>query len=239
MNNPHVSAAPSGVEVAVHWRVKEQQNGLWVAVKEFKNLVTDFGLTAFAAAPAGTYTPPIYLVIDTAYTTMYAQANAGTNQVQLTNDPTVAGDNQLVLSVGLAAQETVTFTSKSGSNPVTFTLSANLVNTHLLGDPVVRAVTSSDTMASVLSEAQYDPTYNAGNRLAMTANYSPGTGQNTMQFFMSGTTATNLFFAHVGLADQQAIGAVNANLHNYAALGYNHNSTNDLEIDVTYMLQRY
>jgi hypothetical protein len=239
MNNPHVNASPSGVGVAVHWIVKEQQNGLWVAVSDFKNLVTDFGLTAFASAPAGTYTPPIYLVIDTSYTTMYVQANSGTNQVQLNADPTVAGDNQLVLSVGLAAQETVTFTSKTGSGPYTFTLSANLVNTHPINDPVVRAVTSADSMASVLSEAQYDPTYNPGNRLAMTANYSPGTGQNTMQFFMSGNTATNLFFAHVGLADQQVIGAVNTNLHNYASLGYNHNSTNDLEIDVTYTLQRY
>jgi hypothetical protein len=229
----------AGIGVSVRWLLKERQNGLWVPVRAFHNLVTNYGLTAMAAAPAGAYTPPIYLVIDTAYTTMYSQANAGTSTVQLAADPTVAGDTQLVLSVGLASQETVTFTGKSGTNPVVFTLSANLVNTHSTGDPVVRAVTANDTMASVLSEAQYDPTNNPNKRSALTSNYSPGNAQSTMQFFLSGQTATNLFFAHVGLADNSTIGAPNTNLHNYAALGYNHNNTNDLEIDVTYTLQTF
>lgn len=232
---------PSPIGVTVTWTIKERPagGGLWVPVREFHNLVTDYGLTAYAAAPSGQYSAPIYLVIDTASTTMSTQALSGSSSVQLAADPTLSGDTQLVLSVGLAAEETVTFTNKSGSGPFVFTLSANLVNTHPAGDPVVRAVTANDTMASVVSEAQYDPTNNPNKRSAITANYSPGSAQATMQFFLSGQTATNLFFAHVGLADQATIGAPTTNLHNYAALGYNHNSTNDLEIDVLYTLQNY
>lgn len=223
----------------VHWTIKERRDGLWVPIYEFDNLVTDFGLTALSSAPAGQYTPPTFLVIETSQTTMAATANAGVNSVQLTADPTIAGDTQLVLSVGLAAEEVVTFTTKTGTGPFTFALTANLVNNHPSGDPVVREVTGVDTMASVLVEAQYDSTFDAGNRLPMTAAFSPGTGQNTMQFFMAGGTATNIFFAHVGLTEQRAIGALGSNLHNYAHLGYNHNNTNDLEIDVNYTLQRF
>ena len=239
MRIPDLQLLHHRVQVSVGWQVKERQAGVWEVVHNFHNLLTTFGLTAYAAAPSGQYTPPIYLVIDTASTTMYVTGNVGDVTVQLTGDPTLAGDSQLVLSVGLAAQETVTFTSVSGSNPAIFTLSAPLVNAHPATDPVVRGVTSGDTMLSVVSEGQYDPTFNAGNRLAMTSAFSPGLGQNTMQFFISGATATNLFFSHVGLADQQVIGNVSTNLHNYAPLGYNHNSTNDLEIDVTYTLQTF
>jgi hypothetical protein len=227
------------IKVGVAWEIKERRSGVWVAVRAFHNLVTNFGITAYALAPSGLYTPPTFLVIDTASTSMSTQGNVGDSSVQLYNNPTVGGDTQLVLSVGLAAQETVNFSSVSGSGPYTFTLTGNLVNVHPMNDPVVRGVTAADTMSSVLAEAQYDPTYAPGNRAALTAAYSPATAQGTMQFFMSGTTATNLYFAHVGLADQQVIGNPATNLHNYAALGYNHNNTNDLEIDVTYTLQTY
>lgn len=224
---------------AVHWTVKERRNGLWVPVYEFDNVVTDYGLTALASAPASQYTAPGFLVIETTFTTLAQPANAGTNSVQLVADPTLGGDNQLVLSVGLGAEEVVTFSGKSGTGPFTYTLTANLVNNHLSGDPAVREVTGADTMSAVLSEAQYDPTFDAGNRAPMTSAFSPATGQNTMQFFMSGLTATNLYFAHVGLADQRVIGSIASNLHNYAHLGYNHNNTNDLEIDVNWTLQRF
>lgn len=228
------------VGVSVLWTIKERRSGLWVPVHRFHNLLTNYGLTAMAAAPSGQYVPPTYLVIDQAYVTMFTQANPGSTSIQLTSDPTIAGDTQLVLSAGLAAQEVVTITGPGvGTNPSTFTLSAATANTHLAADPVVRQVSSSDTMSSVLSEAQYDPTFNANSRSAMTSAYSPGTAQNTMQFFISGATATGLFFAHVGLADQQSMTAINTNLHNYAVLGYNHNNTNDLEIDVLYTLQTF
>lgn len=233
----NVGSAP--IQPVVLWTVKERQNGVWVPVHTFYNLVTDFGLSALAAAPSGLYTPPTFLVIDTASTTMYDQANPGDTLVQLFADPTISGDNTLVLSVGLPAEETVTILSSSGSNPTIFNLTNPIVNTHLVNDPVVRGPMAGDTMSAVLSEAQYDPTFDANNRAQMTAAFSPGLGQSTMQFFLSGTTATNLFFAHVGLADQRVIGAINTNLHNYAALGYNHTSTNDVEIDVLYTLQRF
>lgn len=239
---PNHVESPIKIGVMVRWvvKVRRRRGGLWVPVHDFYNLVTDYGLTALSAAPSGNYTPPIYLVINTASTTLAAQANQGATSVSLNADPTLAGDTQLVLSVGLAAQETVTFVSKSGSGPYSFVLQAPYPsNTHPASDPVVRAPTASDTMASVTAEAQYDPTFNPNKRSAMTASFSPGTGQNTMQFFLSGTTATNLFFAHVGLADKLTIGALNTNLHNYAPLGYNHNNTDDVEIDVTYTVQRF
>ena len=236
---------PSNITARVDWVIKEWIEGQWIRVHEFHNIVTNYGLTALASAPSGQYLPPQYLVIDTASTTLNAAVNPGDTTVQLLADPTVAGDTQLVLSVGLASQETVTITGPGvlttgfPNNYYLFTLTSPAVNAHLAADPVVRQVTGGDTMASVLSEAQYDPTFNANQRSALTAAFSPGTGQNTMQFFMSGTTATNLFFAHVGLADQPGIGAIGTNLHNYAALGYLHNSNNDVEIDVNWTLQTF
>ena len=227
------------VLIGVHWVVKERQGGLWVPVHDFHNLLTNYGLTAYAQAAGGNYLAPTYMVIDTASVGFYAPGNVGDGSVQLNGDPTISGDTQLVLGAGLPSQETVTFTSKSGTNPVIFNLSGTLANAHAIGDPVVRNVTASDTMASVLSEAQYDPTNNPNGRSPIAASYSPATGQGTMQYFFAGITATNLFFAHVGLADQQLIGNPATNLHNYAVLGYNHNNTNDLEIDVTYTLQTF
>lgn len=222
------------IGAAVHWVVKEREpgGGLWVPKRKFKNLLTTYGVTAFASAPSGTYTPPLYLVIDTASTTLNFSYGTGVTSIVTAADPTLGGDTQLILSPGSASQETVTFSSKTGTGPYTFNLTAGTANTHNAGDLVVRAPTSADTVASVVSEAQYDPTNAPSQRLLQTANYSPASGQNTMQFFFAGITATNLLFAHVGLADTQTIGT--GNLHNYAALGYNHNNTNDVEIDVTW-----
>lgn len=220
------------IGAAVSWVVKEKESGLWVPKKKFKNLLTTYGITAFASAPSGVYTPPLYLVIDNASTTLSGTYSSGTTTIVTAGDPTVGGDTQLVLGVGLASQETVSFSSKTGSGPYTFTLSSPTTQPHTAGDLVVRAPTAGDTVASVLSEAQYDPTNAPGQRLVQTSNYSPASGQNTMQFFFAGVTATNLLFAHVGLADTQTVGT--GNLHNYAALGYNHTTTNDVEIDVTW-----
>jgi hypothetical protein len=229
----------NGVGVGVHWIIKERQDGLWVVVHEFSNLVTDYGLTALASAPSNTYTPPLYLVIETSQTTMSSQANSGTSSAVLVADPTISGDTQLVLSVGLASEEIVTFNNKSGTGPFTFTLTSTLTFTHPAADPVVRAAHIGDSMSSVLVEAQYDPTFDAGNRATLTSSYSPGTGQNTAQFFLAGITATNVFFSHVGMADARPVGASSGHLHNYASLGYNHNNTNDVEIDVAWTLQRF
>lgn len=223
---------PFRVRAGVLWVVKERVRGLWVVKRETHNVVTAYGTTALALAPGGGYLPPTYLVIETTQTTLAASYSSGVNAIQLAGDPTQAGDTQLVLSLNTANQETVTFTSKSGTGPYTFNLSANTGFPHNSGDYATRAPVSSDTMANVVAEAQYDPTNAPGLRSPMSSSYSPATGQGTMQFFLAGITATNLFFAHVGLADASAVGA--GNLHNYAALGYNHNNTNDVEIDVTW-----
>ena len=232
---PTVNIEPLPVEPAikhaVHWVIKERQGEEWVQVKDFWNTITNFGLTALAGAPSGAYTPPVNLVIDSAQTTITTPIVVGGTTVVLSADPTISGDNQLVLSVGLPTQETVTFISKSGT---TFTLSTGTVNAHNVGEFAVRNALAADTMSSVLSEAQYDPTFFPNTRVLQASSYSPNPGQNTMQFFISGLQATNLFFGHVGLADTATIGT--GNLHNYAPLGYNHNNTNDLEIDVTYTL---
>ncbi len=225
------------LRVRVDWVFSERRGGLWVPIHRFHNLVTNYGLTALAQAPGGLYAPPIYLVIDTASTTVSLGGNPGDPTIQLAADPTLTGDTQLVLSPGAAGQETVTFSSKSFGPPFTYTLVGLLVNAHPLNDLAVRGPTILDTISSVVSEAQYDPTFNPNKRATLTASYSPGLGQGTMQFFLSGLTATNLLFAHVGLADKQTIGVGGTNLHNYAALGYNHNNTNDVEIDVTYTMQ--
>lgn len=225
------------VQPSVEWVVRERVDGQLVEVHRIHNLVTNYGQTALAAAPSGLYTPPIYLVVEQSATSMYSQANPGDTTIYLNGNPTLVDDTQLVLSPGLVASETVTFTSIVGSAaPFVVTLSAGCANTHPVSDPVVRAPNYADTMASVLSEVTVDPTNNPNNRVAQTSAYSPGQGQNTMQFFISGATATNIYFAHVGLADQQSMSALNTNLHNYAALGYNHTNTNDVEIDVTWTI---
>ena len=222
------------IKVKVHWVLHEKHHGLWVPIVERYNLLTTYGLTAYAAAPSGGYVAPIYLVIEQTKTTLVSSYSAGVGSIQTVADPTIGGDNQLTLGVGQVGEEKVTFSSKSGTGPYTFTLSGVTANPHTAGDFVVRSVKSGDTLASVVSEAQYDPTYAAGKRNPQTANYSPATGQNTMQFFISGLQATNIYFAHVGLADNITIGA--GNLHNYATFGYNHNNTNDVELDVTWAL---
>jgi hypothetical protein len=225
--------------ISAQWLIKEREEGLWVPKRQFHNLLTNYGITAHAAAPSGQYTPPIYLVLNSVYTTFNLATLAGVTSVQLNGDPTLTGDTQLVLSAGLSAQEVVTITGPATvvGGVSTFSLTAPTVNAHALGDPVVREVTTNDTMAVVTNELQYDPIYNANTRMAMSAAYSGGTGMNTMQFFFAGSALTNAFISHVGLTEQAAIGAMNANLHNYAPLGYNHNNTNDVEIDVNYALQ--
>ena len=219
---------------SVHWVLKERVDGLWVPKVQTKNLLTSYGLTAFASAPSGTYMPPVYLVIETTKTTFSNLFAAGVTSITTAGDPTLVGDTQLVLDPNTATQETVTFSAKSGTGPYTWTLTAPTTYSHNSGAFVVRAPTVNDTLASVIAEAQFDPTYSPNGRQLQTASYSPGAGQNTMQFFLAGIQATNVYFAHVGLADAKTIGQ--GNLHNYAAFGYNHNNTNDIEIDITWTL---
>lgn len=223
--------ASSRVGVAAKWTVRERnpRSGLWLPVVRRKNLFTNFGLTALASAIGGVYSAPLWLAINNTYTTMFAAYAAGVTTIQTNGDPTLVGDTQLVLSAGLAAQETVTFTAKNGAGPYTWTLSSATVNAHALNDPVARAITQADTLASFTSEQQYDSVNAPGQRMMNTAGYSTGTGNYIVQFYMSGNQATNVYFVTIGLVDSSKIGQ--GNLHNAVVLGYNHTTTNDVEID--------
>lgn len=222
--------------VSVGWVVKERDplSGVWVPVAETHNIVTNYGLTAFAGAPSGNYIAPVYLVIDSSYTTFSTGYSSGVSSVQIAANPTVAGDTQLTLGTGLASQEVITFTSITGSGPYTVAISGTTTQPHSSGDPVTRTPRGVDTITSVVTEVQFDPTFFANQRKLQTANYSPGLGQNTMQFFMSGLELTNVFLSHVGLSETVTVGQ--GNLHNWADLGYNHNNTNDIEVDVTWTI---
>ena len=226
---------PDDIGVGVMWTVKERdpKSGLFIPRLKRKNLLTSYGLTAHASAIGGGYLAPMYLSISQNSTNVQAQGNPGDTVIILVGNPTIAGDTQLVLSPNTASQETVTFTGVTGTGPYSFALSSALVNTHPIGDYAARQVNANDTMAQMAPEASYDPTYDTGNRPFRTAGYSPGTGQFTMQFYMSGLQATNVLFMTVGLTDQQSLAATNANLHNAVVLGFLHNTTNDLEIDVS------
>ncbi len=83
---PTQDLQPLQLRVRVDWVLSERQAGLWVPIHRFHNLVTNFGLTALAQAPGGSYAPPIYLVINTAATTVSLGANPGDPTVQLAAD---------------------------------------------------------------------------------------------------------------------------------------------------------
>lgn len=226
----------NGLKAKVGWLVKERnpETGIWLPKRFTYNVVTSYGKTALASAPAGTYASPIYLVIENTVATQAFSSLIGATSVALNTDPTLPGDTSLVLGLGLASQEVVTYSSKSGTSPTTFTLSTPTTNAHTALDAACRNVTVGDDITAIPSEVQYDPTYAAGRRLQLTASYSPATGQNTMQFFIAGIQAVNAYFVHVGLSDNPLIGT--NNIHNYANLGYNHNNSNDVEIDITWTI---
>lgn len=217
---------PKSLGVSCTWVVKE--NGKEVLRK--KNVFTDYGLTALASAPTGVYVAPTYLVIDQNAATVTVQGNPGDTHITVSGPVDLSGDTQLVLSVGQGSQEVVTFSSYSAG---VYTLSSALVNTHLVGEFVIRQVLHTDLLATIINELQYDPTNNPGLRLALTSTYSSGAGVNTMQFYFTSTMGIGNFIS-LGLADSQAIGT--GNLHNHVTLGYVHSSGNDLEIDVVLTL---
>jgi hypothetical protein len=113
-------------------------------------------------------------------------------------------------------------------------LSTPTLNFHGNNSLAVRSPNVNDTMTQVLSEAQYDPTFAANMRTQVTSAYTSGSGKGVIQFFLTASQATNLYFAHVGMADTNVVNG--GNLHNYAVLGYNRNTTFDLEIDVQYQV---
>lgn len=225
------------------WRVYEfrRKGGLLVRelVLERKNLQTNYGLTAYAGAFQPTqsnYVAPQYMGISTNFGKLTAAlASTGLTSCSLDVDPTKGGDTQLILGVGTANQETVTWSAKSGTGPYTFTISAT-TKTHALNDPCCRVPLAADTLTQFTSEIQYDSTNFPNKRMQSVGGYSAGSANWTTQFFFTGNQAlgasnANLTFALVGLFDSVTVGA--GNLHNELALGYVHTQGNDVEIDVS------
>lgn len=219
-----LTAASAPLRLSCEWTIKE--NG--IAVLQRKNVFTNYGLSALASALQGSYVAPVYLVLETSHTNIVGSVAIGATSVSLSSRIDQTGDTQLVLSAGTAAQETVTFSSVSGT---TYTLSSPCTFAHANNDVAVRQVKQSDTLSNVLSELQYDAVNAPGQRLVSLAGYSTGVGQWTIQFYLTATMATG-YIAAVGLTDNLTIGQ--GNLHNHVVLGYDHSSgANDVEIDGT------
>lgn len=197
-------------------------------------LMTNTGKTALAALFKN-----YYLVIEGNGSTV---ANAGTVSAGATSIETaagvdLAGDTAIVLGAGLASQEVVTFSAVSGAGPYTYTISATTQN-HSNGDPVCRLPLTTDTMAQVVNELQYDSTNDPGQRLQSVSGYSTGVGEWTLQFYLTGIEASN-FLMTVGIADSPTISA--GNLLYHAVLGVNHvynpvSGGVDIEIDIPIQL---
>lgn len=217
------------------WTVKERRSGLWIPVLSRKNVWTNYGLGALASAIGGGYSAPNNLVIDSDYATLSVGASLGASSIQLSKRVDITGDTQLVLNPGGANQETVTFSgAPTGSGPFTYSLTGTLANTHLANEPVVRLPLAADTLSTVVSEIQYDATNAPGLRVQASSGYASGTGNWTLQFYLTGTQALTHLMT-LGLSENNAVGA--GNLHNHIVLGYDHSGGgNDVEIDVSLTL---
>ncbi len=227
------------------WRVYRLNHKGGLLVRELvlvrKNIQTNYGLTAYAGAfqpTQSSYVAPQWLGISTKYAQLQSAYGSGVTSLSLDIDPTQAGDSgataQLVLGVGTANQETVSWTAKSGTGPYTFTVGST-TKSHALHDPVVRAPQLTDTLSQFPSELEYDHTNFPNQRMQSQGGYSAGTANWTTQFYITGSQALNggtaQLFGMVGLFDSGTVAA--GNLHNELALGFNHTQGNDVEIDVS------
>ena len=235
---PTPDCSPLHLKTTFVWTLKERdpKTGLYIPRLQRKNVETNFGITAYAGAFQGSYTAPVFLVID-GWAPQYATGSGGTTLVlSASRQPTLNGDTQIILSLGTANQETVTATGNPTQNGTlwTYTLTAAPGNAHSIGDICVRTPLATDTMSAIFSEVPYDSTNFPNQRMQSVGGYSGGTANWVMQFFYTGTQAVT-YFATVGLADSITIGQ--GNLHNLLPLGFNHTgTTNDLELDVSLTL---
>ncbi len=221
---------PNQIGVSCVWTIKE--NGKVVA--RTKNVFTNYGLSALASALSGNYTAPIYLVMDAGGTTLQQPVIIGATQIVTNTRVDQSGDTQLVLSPGLANQETVTFTGlPTGSGPYTYTLVGTATKAHNTGEGVVRQALATDTMTNITAEIQYDSVGAPNQRVQSYAGYAQGVGNWVIQFYVTGSQALTTINS-VGLADSLTVGQ--GNLHDHAVLGYQHTSGNDVEIDVSLTL---
>jgi hypothetical protein len=113
-----------------------------------------------------------YGVFTSLHTTLHAQANSGANTISINALPDAAtntlrsnltGGQQLVLDFGLGVQETVTVAvggvpvTSPGWTSATVTLTANLVNTHLINAVVCEPMPAGVTNPNLYdSSAQFD-----------------------------------------------------------------------------------
>jgi hypothetical protein len=214
------------------WTIREHRPGGIVEVWRKRNIITSYGLTALASAFGGTYAQPVYLMLDNKSATLNASYGTLVTSVVMNARIDNAGDTQIVLGVGTANEETIAFSAVSGSGPYTYTVSAT-TKAHTSGDNCCRAVRGADTLASIQSEFQYDSVNFPGARLRSTGFYSSGTGNGTMQFFLTGAQAVGRWES-LGTSENAAVGA--GNLHNHLTLGYNHTAGVDVEIDIALTL---
>ena len=227
-------AGSSPSRVRVRWTIRERRSGLWVPVFEGHNLMTDYGLTALAGAFGGTYVPPLYLVIDdfSAQIQNTGTLSIGATSVSLDRRVDEAGDTQIVLGSGSANEETVTFSAVSGGGPYVYTIAAT-TKTHAHLDYVVREPIQSDVLADIQDEVQYSPVAFPGKRVQSSGFFSSGTGNGTMQFFITGAQAIGRWET-LGTSENDTVGS--GNLHNHLVVGYDHISGNDTQIDISLTL---
>lgn len=197
-------------------------------------VLTSYGLSALASAVQGNYTPPLYLVIENNGSTLNALVNVGDNSLKSTARVDLTGDTQLVVGTGTTNEETLTFSSVTGTGPYTYTLSTPAAKSHAVSDPICRLPLASDGMLQVVNEQQFDSVNQPNLRLKSVNGYASGNGQWTMQFFLTGIEAS-FFLMTLGLSDSPTIGQ--GNLHLHATYGKDHTFNPvsggvDLELDV-------
>jgi len=223
------------LKLACVWKVKERdpRTGLFLPKLQRKNVFTTFGLTALASAIGGGYTFPNSLVMEGFGSSILDPSGVAVGATSVTLGARVdqTGDNQLILSPGLPAQETVTFSAvnpNAGLGGFTYTLSAPTTRVHPLSDPACRVPSANDTMVNVAGEIQYDPTNAPNARIQSATGYSQGPGNFTIQFYVTGIQALTTIYL-IGLSDSVVLGG--GNLHNHVVLGYTHPLGTDVEID--------
>lgn len=219
------------------WTIKERHTTpishreVWVPVFQDHNLFTNDGLTSLAAFFSGSGSPPGYLVIDSKSGKITdTSLSIGATTVHSDTIVDESGDTQLVLDLGGANEETVTFSARSGSGPYAYTVSAT-TKTHAVNQYVVRKPKVDDTIAKIQSEVQYSPTIFPGKRSPQRGFYSSGNGNGTAQYMVTGSQAA-VRFESLGLSESDTVGA--GLLHNHLAVGYDHTTSGiDVEIDVS------
>lgn len=202
------------------------------------NILTNDGLSQLAANWAGQGKPPLFLIISSFKATLQDTTLAvGALSLTLSAPVHQSGDTSITLNVGGANQEKLTFSgvTNNAGGTCTYTLSGGTTKTHAAGEWADRTPTQNDTLASVMSEVQYDSVAAPNARMKASGNgFSGGAGSYTVQFYLTGNQAVTQWVS-LGLSDTGVVGA--GLLHHHLLFGFDHQSGNDVELDVTLTLQ--